>query len=155
MCDEAGGCRGFTGNFRRVCPTLNRARAFWNLIFDALDIAPRAASIRFEHKCRRNFSGFYLERVETPGRVFRQAETRTAKAENVAAYLKILNRRQKNSGNKRKNPNQTQKLRSHSDRCRSEEDRRNRKEKRLRSFRTHSAPHGEGNRHDPARSPQV
>ena len=95
MCDEAGGCRDFTGNFRRVCPTLNRARAFWNLIFDALDIAPRAASIRFEHKCRRKLSGFYLERVDTPGRAFRRAETRTARAENVAAYLKILNRRQK------------------------------------------------------------
>ena len=40
-------------------------------------------------------SGFYLEGVETPGRVFRKAETQSAKAENVAAYLKILNRRQK------------------------------------------------------------
>ena len=69
--------------------------SFFGISFDVLDIAPRAASIRFEHKCRRKFSGFYLERVETPGRVFRRAETRTARAENVAAYLKILNRRQR------------------------------------------------------------
>ncbi len=75
MCDEAGGCRDFTGNFRRVCPTLNRARAFRNLtgVFRILHRV-RCQSYEKNTFAAGIFSGFYLEGVETPGRVFHKAE---------------------------------------------------------------------------------
>ena len=32
MCDDAGGCCIFAGNFRGVCPILNRATAFYEIV---------------------------------------------------------------------------------------------------------------------------
>ena len=60
MCDEAGGCRDFTGNFRRVCPTLNRARAFLEslLMFWILRRVRRQSDEK--HKCRRKIFRFLL-----------------------------------------------------------------------------------------------
>ena len=36
MCDEAGGCRETTGNFRRASPTSNRAKCLMEPLFGIL-----------------------------------------------------------------------------------------------------------------------